>query len=114
MAWKISYSDTALRQLKKLDKGIAREILDYLEHKIAVLEDPTSAGKGLTGKLATYWRYRVRDMRVICHIDRGEVTVLVLQVGYRKDIYDDENKIAEKAAKDLAGLKRTKKNKFSK
>ena len=102
MAWTIRYSDTALKELKKLDKGAAREILDYLDKKIAVLEDATTAGKALTGKLATLWRYRVRDMRVICHIDKGEVTVLVLRVAHRSKVYDDEKQIAEKAADDVA------------
>ncbi len=102
MAWTIKYSDTALKELKKLDKGAAREILDYLGKKIAVLDDPTTAGKGLSGKLATLWRYRVRDMRVICHIDKGEVTVLVLRVAHRSKVYDDENQIADNAAEDVA------------
>ena len=102
MVWTIKYSDTALKELKKLDKGVVREILDYLDKKIAVLDDPTTAGKGLSGKLASLWRYRVRDMRVICHIDKGEVTVLVLRVAHRSKVYDDEKQIAEKAAEDVA------------
>ena len=102
MAWTIKYSDTALKELKKLDKGAAREIIDYLDKNIALLDDPTTAGKGLSGKLATLWRYRVRDMRVICHIDKGEVTVLVLRVAHRSKVYDDEKQIAERAAEDVA------------
>ncbi len=83
MAWAINHSDTALKELKKLDKGVAREILDYLDGKIAALDDPTTAGKPLTGKLATYWRYRERDHRVICHLDNGNVTVTILSVPSR-------------------------------
>ncbi len=97
MAWAINYSDTALKELKKLDKASAREIVDYLTKKIAVLDDPTTAGKALTGTLATFWRYRVGDMRAICHIDKGEVTVLVLRVGHRSKVYKDEKQVAKKA-----------------
>ncbi len=111
MAWKIKYSDSALKELKKLDKGAAREILDYLDKTIAVLEDATTAGKCLTGKLATLWRYRVRDMRVICHIDKGEVTVLVLRVAHRSKVYDDEKQIAGKAAEDVATFQKQRKGK---
>lgn len=109
MVWEIKYSDTSLKQLKKLDKGVAKEILDYFDDKIAALEDPTTAGKGLTGTLATYWRYRVRDMLVICHIDRSVVTVLVLRVGHRSEVYHDEKKIAAKAAEDVEALQQIKK-----
>lgn len=109
MAWEIKYSDTALKELKKLDKGVAREVLDYMDQKIAVLEDPTTAGKGLTGTLATFWRYRVRDMRLICYIDKGEVTVLVLRVGHRSEVYGDEKKIAGKAASEVEAFQKTRK-----
>lgn len=110
MAWKINYSDTALKELKRLEKGIAKEILDHLDSKVAVLEDPTTAGKPLAGTLATYWRYRIRDMRVICYLDKGELTVLVLRVSHRSVVYDDEKTIAVKAAADVAAFKRSEKN----
>ena len=104
MAWTIKYSDTALKELKKLDKGVAKEIVEYLDDKIAALEDPMTAGKAFSGALATYWRYRVRDMRVICYVDKGEVTVLVLRVGHRSEVYDDEKRIASKIAEDIDSL----------
>jgi mRNA interferase RelE/StbE len=107
LAWAIKFSDTALKQLKKLDKRVAKEVLDFLDGKIAVLKDPTTSGKGLTGTLATYWRYRVRDMRIICYVDKGEVTVLVLRVGHRSEVYDDEKKIARKAAEDVQGFQKS-------
>jgi len=116
LAWAINYSDTALKELKKLDKGAAREILDYLAEKIAILDDPTKAGKALTGTLATFWRYRVGDMRVICHIDKGEVTVLVLRVGHRSKVYKDEKLVAQKAKSEIAEFeekREIKKNKKS-
>ncbi len=109
MVWAIKYSEAALKELKKLDKGAAREILDYLDRKIAFLDDATTAGKGLTGKLATLWRYRVRDMRVICHIEKGEVTVLVLRVAHRSEVYDDEKQIAGKAAEDVETFQKERK-----
>ena len=102
MAWAINYSDTALKELKKLDRAAAREIVDYLTEKIAVLDDPTTAGKALTGTLATFWRYRVGDMRIICHIDKGEVTVLVLRVGHRSKVYKHEKQVGQKAKYEIA------------
>jgi mRNA interferase RelE/StbE len=33
------------------------------------------------------WRYRVGDYRLICDIQDEKITVLVLEVGHRKDVY---------------------------
>ncbi|MBI5813817.1 MAG: type II toxin-antitoxin system RelE/ParE family toxin, partial [Meiothermus silvanus] len=38
-------------------------------------------------ELGRFWKYRVGDYRLICHIQDGRITVLVLRVGHRRDIY---------------------------
>jgi len=87
LAWTINYADTARSQLRKLDKQTARRIVDYMDERIADLENPRSAGKALTGPLGGLWRYRVGDCRVICDIQDGALRVLVVQVGNRRDVY---------------------------
>lgn len=87
MAWTIEYSDTAKDQLRKLDKPIARRIVDYMDERIADLENPRSSGKALTGPLGGLWRYRVGDYRVICEIRDGALCILVLELGNRRDVY---------------------------
>lgn len=87
MAWTIEYTDTARRQLRKLDKQSARRILDYLDQRIAPLEDVRSLGKALRGPLGEFWRYRVGEYRIICELLDKQLRVLVVRVGGRKDIY---------------------------
>ena len=87
MAWTVEYTDTAKGQLRKLDKQVARRIVDFMDERIAPLEDPRSTGKALTGPLGAFWRYRVGDCRVICDIQDGALRVLVVQVGNRREIY---------------------------
>lgn len=87
MAWTIDYADTAKAQLRKLDKQMARRILDYMDERIADLENPRSTGKALTGPLGGLWRYRVGDCRVICDIQDNALRVLVVQVGNRREVY---------------------------
>ena len=101
MASKIEYSDSVLKQLKKLDKQIARQILDYLDQNVAPLDDPKALGKALTGSLATFWRYRIGNYRAICHIESDSVTILVLRVSHRSSVYDEEKKIARKAQAEI-------------
>lgn len=88
MLWTIKYTETAQRQLKKLDKSIALRVLDYMDERVVVLEDPRAAGKNLVGpKLGSYWRYRIGDVRVICDIQDHAVMILVLEIGHRREVY---------------------------
>ena len=86
MAWKVELTDTAKKQLARLDKTQAQRITKYLR-RVMLLEDPRDAGKALTGNLRTYWRYRVGDFRIICEIQDDKVIVLVLTIGHRREIY---------------------------
>lgn len=88
MVWLIDYTNTALKQLSKLDKPAAKLIIDFMDERIAVLHDPRDTGKALTGAvLGAYWRYRVGDFRVICDIQDMTLCVLLIEVGGRKDVY---------------------------
>ncbi len=88
MAWIIKYTESSSKQLKKLDKQAALCVLDYMDERISVLSDPRSLGKNLKGpKLGDYWRYRVGDVRVICNISDGHMTVLVIEFENRRDVY---------------------------
>lgn len=87
MAWKINFLPSASKEFKKLDKTTARRILAYLK-EVAQLEDPTQRGKALTGNLSGYWRYRVGDYRIITQIENGEMTILVVRVNHRRQIYN--------------------------
>ena len=81
MAWIIKYTEFSSKQLKKLDKQTALRVLDYMDERVASLTDPRSLGKNLKGpKMGEYWRYRAGDVRVICNILDGQMTVLVIQI----------------------------------
>lgn len=85
--WQVSFSPAAERTLARLDRTAQAEILRYLKTRIATAENPRRFGKALTGGLAGLWRYRVRDYRIICQIEDRLVTVLVLDIGHRREIY---------------------------
>jgi len=88
LVWIIKYTESSSKQLKKLDKQTALRVLDYMDERIAVLADPRSLGKNLKGpKVGEYWRYRVGDIRVICNIVDGQMTVLVIEIGNRREVY---------------------------
>ena len=88
MAWRVELSDSAARQLRKLDPLIAKRILTFLRDRVAVLEDPRSIGEALRGKdFGDFWKYRVGDWRIIADLDDGVMLVTVVRLGNRRDIY---------------------------
>ena len=88
MPWIIKYTESAQRQLKKLDKAAALRVLDYMDERVGILPDPRSAGKNLVGpRMGSYWRYRVGDLRVICDIQDQTVVILVIEIGHRREVY---------------------------
>ena len=87
MAWTVEYTDTALKQLRKIDREVARRILDFIDGRVASSDDPRAIGQALRGRLRTYWRYRVGDYRVICDLDDGALRILVVELGHRREVY---------------------------
>ena len=87
MAWTLRISDTAKRQLKKLDRSTAQALLRYLNRLLLEAENPRQRGKALTANLTGLWRYRVGDYRLICDLQDGELVVLVLQIAHRSEAY---------------------------
>jgi mRNA interferase RelE/StbE len=88
LAWSIEYDPEALDDLKKLDRTIQREILDYMDTRIATAENPRNFEKALRHTKYGLWRYRVRDYRIICELREKRLVVLVVAVGHRSTIYD--------------------------
>ena len=87
MAWTIDYTSTARGQLGRLDRDTALRVVNYMDERVAVLDDPRRIGQALTGPLGGLWRYRVGRCRVICDIQDDVLRVLVVRVGRRDEVY---------------------------
>jgi mRNA interferase RelE/StbE len=87
LAWKIEFVPTAAKELKKLGKTEAARVIATLETRIAVLDDPRRLGSALTGELGGLWRWRIGDYRVIARIEDERITILVLRVAHRRQVY---------------------------
>ena len=88
MNWAYRFDERALKELRKLGKPAKKEILAYLDKRVAGKENPLRFGKGLRANLAELWRYRVGDYRILCQFTDGQLLVLVISVGHRKNVYD--------------------------
>ena len=87
MAWKVEFQKLAAKQLRALDRPIQQRILTYFRTRVLSADDPRQLGKALTGDKGGLWRYRVGDYRLICEIQDERITVVVLEIGNRKDVY---------------------------
>ena len=88
LVWIIKYSDSSKKQLAKLDRVVAKRILDYMDERVTVAADPRAGAKVLTGpNLGSYVRYRVGDYRIICHVEDKQLIILVIEVGHRREVY---------------------------
>ncbi|MBQ9266904.1 MAG: type II toxin-antitoxin system RelE/ParE family toxin [Clostridia bacterium] len=87
MRYRVVFTERAKKQLKKLDKYTASLIMGWLEKNVDGCSDPRAHGKGLSANRAGQWRYRIGDYRVICEIEDETISVLILEVGHRKNAY---------------------------
>lgn len=86
--YKVEFTQRALKDLKKLDKQTAALILGWVRKNLEGCEDPRQHDKGLTANRSGEWRYRVGDYRLLAEIKDNVVTILILNVGHRRDVYD--------------------------
>ena len=85
MTWKIEVNSQVSKYLQKMDKNI-QQITNGM-NKIKALDNPRTIGKALQGKYVGFWRYRIGDFRIICELQDKKITILVIKVAHRKEVY---------------------------
>ena len=84
MIYKIIFDKKVIKDLKKIDKTWQQKIIQTIE---TTLTTQPYSGKKLVGNLSDYFRLRVGDYRIIYEIIDDVVTVEVIKIKHRKDIY---------------------------
>lgn len=83
MAYQVNFSRSALKDLEKLSADIQKRVIEQT-HKLA--ENPRHSGvKKL--KNSPYYRARVSNYRIIYDIQDNVVTVMVLKIKHRREVY---------------------------
>lgn len=83
------FSDRAEKQFLRLDGAVQKQIKKFVL-KLEKLEDPRTEGKALVGNLIGFWRYRVGDYRLLCRIRDQELVIVVVEIGHRREVYDNK------------------------
>lgn len=80
--YSLIYTETFLKQLKKLNKDAQKRVISTLER---IRIRPYPHVKKLVD--CPHFRLRVGDYRVILRIVENQLIIYVLEVGHRKNIY---------------------------
>ena len=88
MSWGYEITPEAARQLRELGPSAAAEIKRFLETRVKGTADPEQFGKPLRGEKHGFWRYRVRDWRILCRLENQVMIVVIVSVGHRSEVYD--------------------------
>ncbi len=82
MSFEIIWSETAVKELKRIDRSIAKRIFEAVTK---LQENPYHNVTKLVN--SPYYRLRVGDYRVILDIKKNQLRILVIKIGHRKKIY---------------------------
>lgn len=87
MEYRLLFKKSALKALKKLPAPRRRSMIGELNR---VAQDPHSVAadwKPLKGARSSLWRLRVGDWRAICEVHESTITLWVIKIGSRGDVY---------------------------
>ncbi|MBI4352866.1 MAG: type II toxin-antitoxin system RelE/ParE family toxin [Candidatus Omnitrophica bacterium] len=86
--WRVEYHPKVFDDFQRNVADKDRDFLvETIEKRLAV--DPDKAGKPLGGNLSGYRRLRVSKYRVVYRVKRQVVTIFVLVVDRREDVYEE-------------------------
>ena len=84
--WKVVYKKSLQKDLRGISPDNQYIIRRAIEEKL--MTDPLRFGLPLRRNLLGLMKLRVGDYRIIYSIEKETVTVYVIKIGHRKDVYD--------------------------
>jgi mRNA interferase RelE/StbE len=85
--WTVRLERRAEKDLSRLSAQNRSRVLQFLYQRLLSAPSPRALGAPLNGPLGALWKYRVGDLRVIADIRDGDVLILVVQIGNRREVY---------------------------
>jgi mRNA interferase RelE/StbE len=84
MLYKLEFTTSALRELHSLDPQAQRRITAKIT---SLCNDPFPPGVKKLQGLPGHFRIRAGDYRVIYRVDGPTVTIVIVRIGHRREIY---------------------------
>jgi len=87
MRWKVEFTPRSRKDLQRLSIQDQRRIVNFLSQRVSAHPDPRALAKRLAATDEELWRFRVGDYRLMVQFHEGRLTILVIAIGNRRDIY---------------------------
>ena len=84
--WTVVYKKSVEKDLKSISKDLQYIIRRAIEEKL--MTDPLRFGLPLRRNLKSLMKLRVGDYRIIYSIEKEMVTVHVIKIGHRREVYE--------------------------
>jgi len=88
MKYAVEFSKEALKNIKRLDRGVASILFAWINKNLNGTDNPRIHGKALITEFGGLWCYRVGDHRLIAEIQDEKVLIVILEAGHRNELYD--------------------------
>jgi mRNA interferase RelE/StbE len=85
--WRVRFEKRALKDMARLGSVDRERVARFIRDRIASKDNPREIGEALAGPFAGLWKYRIGDYRVIASIDDRAITVAVIRIGNRREVY---------------------------
>lgn len=93
MKFTVIFKDPAKKAIDKLDRGVRMRMFNALQR----IATQPSRGKPLRAPLHGLWSYRVGDWRIVYEVHQQTITVVVVGVGHRREIYENITRLLQRS-----------------
>ena len=88
MSYSVFLAPAAERQLKKLPSKVKAQIVPILR---ALANNPRPSGSAKLKGADDLWKIRKGTYRIIYQVQDEQLTILVVNIAHRKDVYKDKS-----------------------
>ncbi len=75
------------KAFRKLDRSVQIMISNCIHKHLDNCDDPRAFGKGLSGNLKGWWRYRIGNYRLLVEIKDDELVIVAIEISHRSQVY---------------------------
>ena len=75
------------KAFRKLDRPVQIMISKWIHKHLDNCDDPRAFGKGLSGNLKGWWRYRIGNYRLLVEIKGEELVIVAIEISHRSQVY---------------------------